>query len=487
MTIPLTGNGSLFQRLGNIWGGVADLLALEGGTATARVLSGASWQTRLTTLDTQYADSPANVSLISGDNGFGQSTTPLSQIVNNWMTSSTSFFTNLQTLAQNTLIKMADQDASGLPQRTLSAALTYLINQMTANSSTVNATTIAIGSQTNSGTPNGNPIIVVSGLNGKGQTLQYPYSEQFTFTVSQDAQSGGATLGQESLSVQGQVAVTNTWSYSWPGGSGTNLVLNATDSQVNNSGANINVLQNGSFDTFTNVGAADNWVVSVGTPNTQTISGGSANAYKGGNSIGFVGDASTLTAITQQFNTTPSTTLGAGGTSYKVLPATPYAVNGWVKMSSASPLAGVLEIALTDGSGTIQNDASGTACSTTVALTTIADTNWHNFNAVFRLPLVLPTQVKLRIRLSTALSSGKTVYIDSVSMNPMTPLYSGGPYVSIFSGNTAMVLNDAWTVSFTPTYGQVQLYSWRFFNLPALGMRLPSATVSPTVPDSVIA
>src|SRR6185312_11413119 len=105
--------------------------------------------------------------------------------------------------------------------------------------------------------------------------------------------------------------------------------------------------------------------------------------------------------------------------------------------------AGVLEIALTDGSGTIQNDTAGNACSKTIDLHTIADTSWHNLNAVFHLPAVLPTQVKLRIRLSTALTTGTTVYIDGVAMNPMTQFYAGGPYISIFSGNTAMILNDA--------------------------------------------
>lgn len=486
MSVSLVGNGGLFTRLGYIFGGVEDVLALQGGPANARVLTGASLQTRITNLDVQYADSPTESLLLGGDNGFGQSATPLNQIVNNWNNTAAQFFSQLQILAQNTLIKTCDIDASGLPQRTLQGALTYLINQMTANSETVNATTVSVGSQTASGTPNGNPIIVVSGLDGKGLTLQYPYSETFTFTVSSDAQTGGMTLGQEQLRIQGQVAITNPWSYLWPGGSGTNTFLNATDSQVSNSGASPNVLQNSSFETFTTPSVPDNWTIATGTAGTQVISGGSANSYKGGNSVGFVGDSSTDTAITQLFNTTPTATVGGGGTAYKIQPGTPYAVNGWLKLSAASPAAGVVEIALTDGSGTIQSDFSGNQCIKTVALTSIADTSWHNFNSVFRLPLVLPTQVKLRIRLSTALSTGTTVYIDAVALNPMSQLYAGGPFVSIFSGSTAMVLNDAWTLAFTPTYGQVQLYSWRFFSLPSLGMRLPSATSSPTVADTVI-
>lgn len=599
MTIPLTGNGSLFSRLGLIWGGSADNFALEGGTATARVLSTANWQTRVGNLETQYADSPNDLLLLSGDNGFGQNATPINQIINSWYNSQTSFFSTLQTLCNNTMIKMADQDAGGLQQRTLQSALTYLINQMntviaaptstgtitpttgtgsvaagtyqfavtyvgsfgettpspiapstlsltgeftvngpgaetgatgwylymsqangsvltrqqaagspstigtplvvstpptttglgppnanTAIASTVNASTVSVGAQTNFGNPNGNPIIVISALNGKGQTQQYSYNETITCTVTADAQTGNATLGQELLSVVGQSAAASFFAYNWPAGSGSSLSLNAVSSLTNNS--NGNVLQNSSWTTFTTANVPDNWTVVTGTAGTQVVAGGSANAYVGTNSLGFVGDSATLTAITQLFNQTPSTIVGAGGTSYKILPTTPYCVNFWFKLSAASPSAGVLEVALIDGSGNILNDYSDNQNLVTANLHTTADTNWHNVNAVFRLPVVLPAQVKLRIRLSTALTTGTTVYISGLSLNPMTQFYSGGPFVSIFSGNTQMILNDAWTLAYTVTWGLVQQYAQRFFGVGTLGYRLPAATSSPTVPDSVV-
>ena len=599
MTIPLTGSGGLFGRLGAIFGGAADLYALQGGTATARVLATASWQTRIGTLETDYTASPNDLLLLTGDNGFGQSATPLNQTVNSWINNATGFASALATLAQNTLVKMADQDAGGLQQRTVTSALTYLVNQMntglaapaaptlvgsgtggtmaagvykvvitytnafgetvpsssasvtlsgttssltidspatetgatnwyayvtqpggstytrqqaagsptligtnlvltapptstglapppvnTAIASTVNASTISIGSQTNVGVPNGNPVIVLSGVNGKGQTHQYSYNETITFACSADAQTGSATAGQELLSVTGQASATTT-SYSWPAGSGVAISVNAVSSLTNNS--NGNVLQNSSFDTQTTTNIPDNWTIATGTAGTQVVAGGSSNAYLGTNSVGLVGDSSTLTAITQLFSQAPSTTVGAGGTLYKPLPWTPYAVNGWVKLSAASPAAGVLQIDLIDGSGNILNDYSDNQNSATVNLHSIADTNWHNFNAVFRLPTVLPTQVKLRLWLSTALSTGTTAYIDAVAMNPMTQFYNGGPFVSVFSGNTNMIQGDTWTLAYTVTWGAVQQWMQRWFNLSSLNMRLPASTVSPTVPDSVVA
>lgn len=486
MTVTLTGAGGLFGRLGNIWGGVADDLAIQGAAATARVLSGASWVTRLATLQTDYGTSIANLRLINGDNGFGQAVIPVYQIVDSWNGTFAQKFQALQTIATNTVIKMCDDDASGLLQRTLPFALNYLINQMTTNGTSVNATTVSVGSQTAVGTPTGNPIVVASALNGSGKTLQYALGETLTFTCSADAQTGGATAKQEAILVTGQAPITSQWSYLWPGGSGASLQANACDSTVNNSGVSLNGLQNSDFETFTTANVPDNWTIATGAAGTQVISGGSGNAYKGSNSVGFVGDSSTLTAITQLSNQPPSTTVGAGGTNFKPAPLTPYAVNGWVKLSVASPTAGVLEIALIDGSGTIINDASGTANSTTVNLHLQADTAWHNFNAVFRLPAVLPSTVKLRIRLSTALTTGTTAYVDSVAMNPMKQLYGGGPFVSIFSGSSNLILGDAWTVAFTPTWGVVQQYLERFFGMKQLGLQVPSATSSPTVADSVV-
>lgn len=575
-------------------------MALEWGTATARVLSGASMSGRESTIQGDYAAGTADVELIAGDNGFGSSVTPLFQAINSWETGMSSLFTALQAIAANTVIKMVDEDQT-LQSRTISAALLYLINQMniglaapaqptvagsgsgstvtngtytvavtytgtfgetlasvtntatttgtqnllitspgsetgatgwyayvsqvggttltrqqalgsptaigtnltisapptstgaappavnTAITATVNATTVSVGAQTAVNTPNGNAIIVVTSLNGFGQTHQYSNKDLFTFVCTADAQTGGATAGQEFVTVTGQAFINNSYSFLWPGGSGISTQIPACSSEVNNSGAATNVLQNSSFNTFTNANVADNWTIATGTAGTQVVQASGGNAYRGANSISFVGDGSTLTAITQLFNQAPATGIGAGGTSYQPLPTTPYAVNGWLKLSAGSPAAGILEIALIDGSGNIINDGSNTPNVSTVTLTSIADTNWHNFNAVFRLPPVLPTTIKLRIRLSTALSSGKTVYIDAVAMNPMAQLYKGGPAVSIFSGNSNLIKNDTWTLAYTPTWGQVQLYLERTFGMKALGLRMPAATASSTVNDNVIA
>src|SRR5258708_3614862 len=69
ISLAFTGSGGLDTRFGHLAGGVSDLVAIKGGTATTRVLSGASWQTRGGTID---ADAAASPSLAQQADGFWQ-------------------------------------------------------------------------------------------------------------------------------------------------------------------------------------------------------------------------------------------------------------------------------------------------------------------------------------------------------------------------------------------------------------------------------
>jgi hypothetical protein len=82
------------------------------------------------------------------------------------------------------------------------------------------------------------------------------------------------------------------------------------------------------------------------------------------------------------------------------------------------------------------------------------------------------------------------VWIGRLSMAEATQLYPPqGPFVSVHSGNIRLIAGttpDLWTVAMTNTFGVVQREMLRYFNLPGLGMILPS-NVSPTISDSVVA
>jgi hypothetical protein len=472
MAITLTGSAGLYTRLGYLFAGAEDILAVQGGAATARTLSGASWVTRAGNVQAAYNAAPANQSTIEG----------IWSQLKSWQGSSAGFLGQLRTFAQNTVIDMADADVH-LSTKDLPTALGVLISQMRAAVATVRGSTVAAGAQTAVGTPNGNPAVVLSLKSVKGQTLDTAFPEVLTFACTGDSQ-GTATLGREPFSVKGYASV-DALAYNWPLGSGVGATLNAVDAQQNNTADNL--LTNGSFEAFTTANYPDNFVQLTGTVGTQILNGGSGNAYDGTAVLQLAGDVGgTLTAVYQPFNTASSTVAGGGGTPAKLKADTVYHFSLWLKVS-ATPTAGVLEVALTDGTNTVVNDDSATPNLATRTLTT-ATTAWVNFSGAFRTPAILPTVLRLRVRLSTAIDNGKSVYVDRLAFNPAQQLYAGGPFASVFSGSTKLILGDSWTSTLTNTYGRFAYWFERVFSMRSLGLALPSATPgAETILDSLIA
>jgi hypothetical protein len=474
MAITLTGTAGLFNRLGVLFAGAEDILATQGGPATARTLAGANWVTRAGTAQAAYGAAPANQSTIEG----------IWSQLRSWQGSSSAFLGQLRTFAQNTVMDMADADVH-LSQRDLPTALGVLFAQMRAAAQTVRGSAVAAGAQTAVGTPNGNPVLLLSLKTVKGATLDTVFPETLTFACTGDSQ-GSATLGREPVSVKGFAGV-DTLAYNWPLGSGANATLTAVDALQNNGGGNANLLTNGSFEAFSTANYPDNWTAGVGAAGTQVLNGGSGNAYDGTAVLQFAGDVGgTLTAAYQPFNTAANTAAGAGGTPAKLSPDTVYHWCLFYKVS-ATPTAGVLEVALTDGTGTVVNDDAGTANLTTRTLTT-ATTAYASLGGAFRTPAILPAVLRLRVRLSTAIDNGKSVFVDRLAFHAPQQLYTGGPYASVFSGANKLISGDSWTVALTNTYGRFTYWFERMFGLRALGLVLPSATPgAETVLDSLIA
>jgi hypothetical protein len=105
----------------------------------------------------------------------------------------------------------------------------------------------------------------------------------------------------------------------------------------------------------------------------------------------------------------------------------------------------------------------------------------------FRTPAVLPPSLRVRVRLSTPLSSGSALYIDRVAMAEPTSLYPQGPAVAVFSGAPNVVRGDSWQLVVRNNgNGLLQSAADRLFGMRSLGLLLPSAG-NPSVPNSLVA
>jgi hypothetical protein len=502
ITIPLSGAGGLFTRLGHEFAGIQDVQASRGGPPSTRTLAGANMATRV--LGTVIPDYAAG--------------TPLAQVVDGspaalsaYQQALVGFLNYFQTTARNTLLAMyaVDQQAvspnAPLSQLTagftLAQALQTLVAQMKTAAATVQAATVTAGALTAVGAPVGNPTAVVSLKNGQGAALQLCFPETLTLRITGDSQSGGATLGNEPYAVTGQAAVADALSHLWPGGSGVSATGNLVDGSKDNSAGNM--LQNSNFLAFTTANYPDNWLVGSGSAGTQILNGSGTTYLPGGGSVQFVGHA-TAAGIAQAFGTTPSTAAGVGGTSAVLKPDTVYHYSIPYKLSLASPAAGVLEAALTDGSawpGAVLADDAAANNTANVALTGVADANWHVLSGSFRTPAVLPTTApvaRLRVQLSTALSVGTSVYVGQPSFSaPAGPsdgaLYAGGPFLTLHRGPNRVIAGltpDSWTLAVGNSYstsggGLLQQYFERIFGLRNLKLQL-GASGSPTLSDALI-
>ncbi len=440
-----------------------------------------------TDIETDFANGTALYNVIDGIQAAYQS----------FQGSQAGFLSYLKTLAQAMLRNMATLDQGGNLNSlmSLSASLQLLSTQMINASASFKANVPALGSQTNVGSPTGNPTVVGTVKSGTGlySGQELSLAETITFTVTKDSYSGGATAYQESVTAAGIPAQSDKTSWDWPKGSGKSATFTIIDPSLNNSGGTL--LQNGSMDTWTNSNVPDNFTYLVGTAGTDAQRGATTFASSS-YSFQFIGGTSVQTAITQTFNTTPATGIGAGGTSFNMgtIPRVPLIFCMQLKCDVV-PAAGVITVDLVDGTNTVINDDAGTANSFTVTLSGVT-TSFVAKTGVFRLPASVPSTVKLRIRASTAISAGTNCFIDDIALAKAVPLYGGsavtsgsGPAFAIFRGATKPVVNDAWTMALTiSAAGAFQRVMQKLFDVDTLGIYFPTkADASETVADTLIA
>jgi hypothetical protein len=454
--IPLTGTGGLFTRIGAL-GGLLNCINLSRGTTVVGHVASIQSQYQTTNqdvIDNLYAN------LLSYQN------------------SCSSFNSPIKSIAAQTIIEMANASLL-LSNAQINTALIYLISQMQSSGQTVNRCTVT-SNWTAAGSNIGNPNVVMCVNDVNNALLEYSYSEGITAVCTRDSQSNPGLAGIEQISISTQMSVSDSFSWMFPEGSGVSLNVQAVAGTTSGSGGAANWLINGSMESWspTASGIPVGWHVETGTLGT-TILQSSSPVYDGTYALQYLGNGSENTAIYQRF----STAAAPYDTNALAFPNTLFAVNMWVRVD-ATPAAGVLRVALWNGSSVIL-DNSGAPNSFNINLTTLS-TTWIPFSGIFRVPNLMPANVSLELKLTTALTSGRSVYVDRVAMCQPTQLYRGGPLISIFSGNVNLIRNDTFWISIYNNYGgAMQTLFGKIFNMPQLGLILPSS-LTPTVPDSLI-
>lgn len=381
----------------------------------------------------------------------------------------------IQTDAISTIQSMVHDDYPALAI-TLTSSITELIEQMRTNSESVQECTITATATAISGST-GTGVIVVSTKRGDGLIEQNTIAEKIKILCTSDAQSGGASAGQEVFTWTGAPESPSRWDFDWPAGSGASGNINAVTATED---AGTNLLTNSDFEDFTS-NTPDNWTVLSGTPGTDILQ--SSTHYTGSSSVEYVGNGSFPT-IGQNFN-------DADGTTAALLPDTQYPFSLWLYISATSN-AGNLRIDLRDVDGFLTTDDQGTNNRKDIDLTTLAATTWTNFTGTFRTPKLTPSSgYRLVIQLETAAQSGRNLFIDHLAFAEMTPLYDSGPQIAIFSGATNFILNDGWNLVDTNNRGGQtycstfqSLYD-RLFDMRGKFLLLPYSS-SPTIPDNLI-
>lgn len=382
-----------------------------------------------------------------------------------------SLLPNLTQTARNTLLGMVQADVPTI--RTLSEALLELRRQMLAASETIKSTTVAATATAFTGPTNtGNGVVVLSVLRGDGLAQEHLLGEKARLTCVGDSNTGGASTGRESFRFQGLPA-GDLWRVNL-GGSGASATTQVIDSA---SDGGLNLVSHGNFREWSNTTIMPrNWTLTVGTVATDLICEFDlANVYTGGRAAKFATSAM-LTNMYQEL------TIAA------FRPSTSYAVNVMMRrLGSVS--AGVVKVDLVDGNSTVTKDDQNVHNEYSVSYSSLT-TDYISFPAVFRTPKILPSGLRLRIHVTTAIAGG-SILVDHVALGRMAVPYIGGPSLAVFSGSTPFLAGDGWVVETTNNYGgsthgaTMQLLMNRLFDTKGQGVLYPT-NASPTQPDSLI-
>jgi hypothetical protein len=435
MSVTLDGTGGVFTRIGALYRWMVEVRAQAGGTGVA-----GRWPYELNDLFVKVEDAP-NLVQQALDGIPDGLVTAQSGVV--------SLGEALKAAAQTILIEQVNAD-DNLPEKTVAEALRVLIEQVTTATRWVQGNTVT-ATVTDSAT-DGDGTLICSVLDGRGRTLENVLAEDVICQRDETSQS---------FICRGEEAADSKLAVNWPQGSGANATVEVADAAVED------IVLNGHFNDFTVLNTPDDWSIMAGVAGTQILEE-TTNKLAGAKSLEFVGHA-TAAHIRQDITA-------------RVSAREPIAVNVFLKVDVV-PAAGVLTIDLFDGTSVINDDA-GTANTLAVTCSTLT-TSWVAKNAFFRLPEPKPATVYLRVRLSTAVSVGSSLFIDQLAAVEATRLYDGGPYVAAFEGGTEFSADDVFMIAIANNRtGKHQEAFDVFFDTREDDVRIPTAGAGAIIANS---
>lgn len=331
-----------------------------------------------------------------------------------------------------------------LTQANIVASLNEIIRQMYVEGATVLAMTVTATPTLFTATVGnvGNGCVVMSVKRAlDGRTLENAYAETITFTCTSDSYSGTATAGNEGFAITGEGSLSNFFAFDWPLGSNCSRNVNAANGNASNTSGNL--LTNSGFTDWTS-NVPDQWTLDVGVAGTD-ISEETGIVFGSTSALKITGNGSTQVQLSQEFDSD-------SGTADTLDDLTQYAVNLWLRRDGIAPAAGVMTVELVSTEDVVMQDENGVDNSFTIDLTTLT-TEYANYGQAFRTPQVMPNAYVIRIRLSTPLTTGRSIYVANTCLTQMSQLYTSGPFVAVFAGADPFAAGDRTTATVTNSRG----------------------------------
>ena len=378
------------------------------------------------------------------------------------------------TIARNTLIQMCIDDSTYPIATDDTTVLKKLIADMAAQAESFQTPTVTIGGSatfvnatpvtTELGAPEGDGTIIGSIIEPRtGAPKIYPVPETVRLVCASDSYSDGQTPGFETFNVDGEGAVPTT-DPTWATGSGASTQMTSATTE------NSSLISNAYFNNWDSVSTneIESWDTANLTPGS-TISR-SASAYVGSYAVALTG-----APINAELSQTVVNLTGAQN----------YAVALRVQRPGVIT-AGVITVSLRDSGGTILQDAAGNNLSFTISLAGGAG-SYFLTGATFALQRAFPTTVKASIRVTTAMTGGETVLLDTFELQPMQSLYTGGPDIGFFPGSTSWADRDTYTFAVANNASTTTFIRNidRVYDIKSLQLDLP-VSGSPTVNNNLI-
>lgn len=332
------------------------------------------------------------------------------------------------------------------------AALTQVSFALTAATETVSwkngtLTLAAVGS------PAGTPRFVTTDLTQFGTRSNFLTPEVIRLRAT----------SADALSLVGEEATDKT-AAAWPTGSGTNGTLTLIDPSADGG-----LLTNGNFASWSGTPlAADGWAIVSGSDVWGTDFSRVADEpfSSGGFSLKVLADGA-IKQVRQQVDVS--------------VPGV-YALQFFARKVVFAGATGSVVITLRDAAG---NALSGTTVTNT--FTSLGST-WGSYGGVLYVPRQLAEGAEAYLEIRWTGTSGDVLHIGDISLQPMTPLYAGGPSIVGFRGVTQLSLDtDAWTLTVAvsgPTSSLIVGID-RLVGLAGKGFEFPAAS-SGTYGDSLV-